>query len=111
MDKKTRKANETLKKANQVIKERKARPSNPVRKSAESEAKVEAFEKASYREPHFFYAILTRNVMCVSKETSMILKGQLVKVISGSGIFESIFTTDGRKGMIDGICAYKRLTW
>ena len=102
MDKKTRKANEALKKAQQSVKERKMNALNAVRK--------EAFEKALYREATFFYATLKRNVVCTSKETSMILRGQLVRVMSGSGYGDPVFTSDGRMGLAAD-CDYSRLTW
>ena len=110
MDKKTRKANEALKKAQQTVKERKMNSLNAVRKPAEPEFRKEAFEKALYKEATFFYATLKRNVVCTSKETSMILKGQLVRVMSGSGYGDPVFTTDGRMGLATD-CDYSRLTW
>ena len=110
MDKKTRKANEALKKAQQVVKERKMNTLKPVRKAAEPEVRKEAFEKAIYKEATFFYATLKRNVVCTSKETSMILKGQLVRVMSGSGYGNPVFTSDGRIGLADN-SDYSRLTW
>jgi hypothetical protein len=110
MDKKTRKANEALKKAQQVVKERKMNMLKPVRKAAEPEVRKDAFEKALYKEATFFYATLKRNVVCTSKETSMILKGQLVRVMSSWGPINSVLASDGRIGLADN-SDYSRLTW